>query len=219
MSDGLDGSSTKLNESTLNSTKSILQSKSLRAKLREKRRKLDSIKQQQHANSISQYLLSSKLYNQSQHIALYLASDGEVDLSLLIQKLFTDQKKIYLPIILSPEKATMKFVTYSKETVLKKNCFGILEPIYEKEKDNKHFIAIEQLDLILAPLVGFDNKGNRMGMGGGYYDRALQHLKEGSSHTQFFGIAHELQNVEQLQPQTWDIPLNGIVTEKRLSYF
>ena len=83
------------------------------------------------------------------------------------------------------------------------------------------------MDLVLAPLVAFDEQGNRMGMGGGFYDRALQHLKSTNTGSlkrrplkpKVIGIAHELQKVANLHSQSWDITLNAIVTEKRLSYF
>ena len=114
----------------------------------------------------------------------------------------------------------MGFAPYDKGTRLRKNCFGILEPVYQK----KQLKTALQMNLILAPLVGFDEQGNRMGMGGGYYDRALQHLKSGDSRSRsfkpgFVGIAHEIQKVHKLESHTWDIALNAIVTERRLSYF
>ena len=114
----------------------------------------------------------------------------------------------------------MGFAPYDKGTRLRKNCFGILEPVYQK----KNLKTAKQLDIVLAPLVGFDDQGNRMGMGGGFYDRALQHLKSGASGTRslkpkFIGIAHELQGVKKLESHAWDIALSGIVTESRLNYF
>lgn len=183
--------------------------------MREQRRQISNIEQQQHSESIIQRILHSQIYKDSQHIALYLPTDGEVDLSSMIEQLFSDNKKLYLPIILSSQDSVMYFADYDIETELEENCFGILEPVYQKN----HIIAVKQLDLILAPLVGFDEHGNRMGMGGGYYDRALQDLKKENTKTQFFGVAHELQKVEALEPQDWDIPLHGIITEERLSYF
>jgi len=114
----------------------------------------------------------------------------------------------------------MGFAPYEKNTRLKKNCFGVLEPRYQK----KQLKTARQLDMILAPLVGFDEQGNRMGMGGGFYDRALQHLKGKKQamkrkHPVFIGVAHEIQNVPQLDSQSWDIPLHAIVTERRFKYF
>ena len=187
----------------------------LRQCIREKRRQISKAEQLQHSKAIIHHLIHSRLYQNSQNIALYLSTDGEVNLKSLISILFQDNKKVYLPIIISARQGIMKFTPYHHEKLLEKNCFGILEPHHE-EKD---LISIAQLDLILAPLVGFDESGNRMGMGGGYYDRALQNLNTGGSKTQFIGVAHELQKVEKLQAREWDIPLHGIITEKSFSYF
>lgn len=114
----------------------------------------------------------------------------------------------------------MRFAPYGKNTRLTKNCFGVREPCYRK----KQLKTARQLDMVLAPLVGFDDYGNRMGMGGGFYDRALQHLKGSnlsrkSKRPLFIGIAHEIQNVTRLDSQIWDIPLHGIVTERRFKFF
>ena len=199
----------------MNALHTSRQSSELRTSIRLQRREIPKIKQQLHAAAIIEQLLNSRLYHDSQYIALYLSTDGEVDISALIEQLFTDNKKVYLPVISPTRNGIMHFAAYQRETILEKNCFAILEPAYEE----RHLIPIEQLDLILAPLVCFDEFGNRMGMGGGYYDRALQHLKNREIKTQFFGIAHELQKVELLETHEWDIPLHGIITEKRLSYF
>lgn len=191
----------------------------LRQHLRHKRRQLSKIQQHQHAQAITQRIIHSRLYKQSRHIALYLSNDGEVDLSPLINKLLSHYKKCYLPVILSRRHAIMSFALYERHTRLKKNCFGILEPVYQK----KHLKAARQMDLLLAPLVGFDVQGNRMGMGGGFYDRALQHLSQHKAanmrRPKFVGIAHEVQKVAHLESRQWDIPLHAIVTERQLSYF
>ncbi len=114
----------------------------------------------------------------------------------------------------------MAFAPYEKKTCLRKNSFGILEPVYQK----KQLKTARQLDLVLAPLVAFDPQGNRLGMGGGFYDRALSHLRAHGRRTRkhhplFIGIAHELQQVDSLQVQSWDIPLHAIITERGLRYF
>jgi 5-formyltetrahydrofolate cyclo-ligase len=72
------------------------------------------------------------------------------------------------------------------------------------------------MDLILLPLVAFDEKGNRMGMGGGFYDRSLANIQQQNQRTQLIGLAHEIQKTDQLVVQSWDIPLHAIATEDRL---
>ncbi len=112
----------------------------------------------------------------------------------------------------------MAFAPYETHTRMKKNCFGILEPVFQK----KQLKTAKQLDLILAPLVGFDEQGNRIGMGGGFYDRALAHLISGEYRPlkpKFIGVAHELQKVTELSSEDWDVTLDAIVTETRFNYF
>ncbi len=195
-------------------------SKQLRQTIRQARRHLPRIQQHRHSQIITRRILHSRFYRYSRHIALYLSADGEVDLTPLIHKIHGHYKKCYLPVILSRENGIMAFAPYNKDTRLRKNSFGILEPIYQK----KQLKNARQLDLVLAPLVAFDLQGHRMGMGGGFYDRALDHLRQRSRrsrkhHPLFVGIAHELQQVDSLQAQTWDIPLHALITESRLRYF
>lgn len=181
--------------------------------------------QHQHAKIIIRRIVHSSIYKRSKHIALYLPAGGEVDLSALLKHFQFHSKKCYLPVIISQKNGIIAFAPYEEHTHLKKNCFGILEPVFLK----KQLKSAKQLDLVLTPLVGFDEQGNRMGMGGGYYDRALQHLRTHHSDSltarqrplkpKVLGIAHELQKVERLQSQSWDIRLDAIVTEQRLTSF
>lgn len=197
----------------------------LRQRLRQKRRQLSAIEQQRHSLKITQRIIHSRFFKHSRNIAVYLPNDGEVDLTPLIQRLFkpfSDRKKrYYLPVIISRRDAIIRFAPFTQGSKMRKNCFAIDEPVYQR----RHLKSAIHMDLILAPLVGFDAEGNRMGMGGGYYDRALQHLRSKSAKgrsiikPRFVGVAHAVQKVAKLERQQWDIPLHAIVTEQELSYF
>ena len=92
------------------------------------------------------------------------------------------------------------------------NEFGIPEPLLR----SRRVTAITRLDLVLTPLVGFDEQGNRLGMGGGFYDRSFAYLRQRQRWRKphLLGVAFELQNCEQGLPhQQWDVPLDGVVTE------
>src|SRR5690606_7992459 len=92
------------------------------------------------------------------------------------------------------------------------NRFGILEPNQAAQS-----IDIQQLDLILLPLVGFDAQGRRLGMGGGYYDRSLAFKKVYKKlGPKLIGLAHAIQQVDALTVDIWDVPLDAIVTDKKL---
>lgn len=77
------------------------------------------------------------------------------------------------------------------------------------------------LDLIILPLVAFDLSGNRLGMGGGFYDRTLsfKHQRCHWKGPKLIGIAHELQRVDLLPVNDWDIPLDAVITEQKLYQF
>ncbi len=94
-----------------------------------------------------------------------------------------------------------------------KNIYGIREP--KLIPANRR--AAWALDLVLLPLVAFDALGNRMGMGGGYYDRtfSFKSLRKGMTGPNLIGLAHEIQRVEKLPIESWDIPLTSIVTDSK----
>ncbi len=106
------------------------------------------------------------------------------------------------------------FSEYKFGDKLIRNRYGIFEPDIRRRKP----IPAWGLDLLLLPLVAFDASGNRIGMGGGFYDRTFAYLKTRNRwHTpKLIGIAHELQHIDSIEPNAWDIPLNGIVTESRI---
>jgi 5-formyltetrahydrofolate cyclo-ligase len=180
---------------------------------RRQRRELPARVQQQHSQALCQNIIKQKYYRNSQHIACYLANDGEIDPEQLIEHAHFAGKKVYLP-ILSPLKNSLYFAPYQPGDKLKLNRFNIPEPICQPSDWRK----ASQLDLLLLPLVAFDTQGNRVGMGAGFYDRSLAYLQ----HRRLWrkpvlaGLAHEIQKVEQLQNQSWDIPLNYIVTEETI---
>lgn len=138
-------------------------------------------------------------------IAIYLSQDNEVDVSPLLS--LHAEKNYYLPMI-TPEK-TLIFNAYRPGDALQKNHLGILEPT------SSQLLAAERLHLVCVPLVGFDKEGNRLGMGGGYYDRTFAFKKKQHNTYPFLlGIAYECQKVTLLPYVDWDIPLDGILTEQ-----
>ena len=90
------------------------------------------------------------------------------------------------------------------------NRFRLPEP----DVTDDEMLDPSDLDLVLAPLVVFDAECNRIGMGGGFYDRSFAFRKLESSVTpRLIGVAHELQRVERLLPEAWDVRLDRIVTD------
>lgn len=169
--------------------------------------------QQQHAEALCLNVTQEKIYLSSKNIACYLANDGEIDPSQLIEHAWFLDKNVYLP-ILSAEKNSLYFAPYHADSQLKPNRFGIPEPVHQANT----WKTAQQLDLLLLPLVAFDELGNRMGMGGGFYDRTLAFLQHRNNAEKpvLAGLAHEIQKVARLDAQSWDIPLDFVITEKCL---
>jgi len=180
---------------------------------RSQRRALSETEQQQHSQALCQNTGNLATYRNSQHIAFYIANDGEIDPRLLMEHSRQLGKKIYLP-ILSPQENSLYFAPFEADCQLVLNRFNIPEPAC----DPSSWKTAEQLELLFLPLVAFDTHGNRMGMGGGFYDRTLAFLQQEnlSKKPVLAGLAHELQRVERLLTQNWDIPLDYIITEEQL---
>jgi len=183
----------------------------LRQEFRRSRRQLSKKQQQLHARQLAKNLHLSRHYRQVKDIAFYLAEDGEIDTTLAIKKAWRDKKRVYLP-VLSPFANELYFAQFTATTRMKNNRFGIAEPAVSiRECKRAH-----QLQLICMPLVGFDLQCNRLGMGGGFYDRSLHFRSQQKKwrHPKLIGLAHECQKLENIPIEPWDIPVDGILTEK-----
>ena len=189
------------------------QRQSLRKSLRQQRNALDTDTQTEHALGLDKELSRCSLFKRSKRIAAYLAADGEIDPEFLIHSAWQSNKKVYLP-VLAPFTDRLYFAPYFPNTKMKLNRYKIPEP----DVHPKHWLKPQQLDLILMPLVGFDKQGNRLGMGGGYYDRSLSfmHFRKISYRPYLIGLAHQLQLVDKLPHQSHDVPMYMVATEQQL---
>ncbi|WP_373018909.1 5-formyltetrahydrofolate cyclo-ligase [Thiomicrorhabdus sp.] len=192
-------------------------SSTLRKTLRQKRQALTPQQQNQHALAARDHLLKSSLLKNSRKIALFLSQDGELGTDALIQSLWQHEEfEVYLPALETLPDWHMGFSRYHSDTLLIPNQFKIPEPDIPL---GQHLPGTE-MDLVIMPLVGFDVEGNRMGMGGGYYDRTFEFkLSNKALRPKLVGWAHSCQQVEQLNAEPWDVPLDAIVTEKGIIEF
>jgi len=155
------------------------------------------------------------LFIQSNNIACYFAQEKEFDCESIIKAVWQSQKKCFLPVLSTDQKNFLDFVLYRSNDALRFNRYRILEPI------NKVKIPSEALDVVIIPLVGFNEKGHRLGMGGGYYDRTFSYINEKKcAKTPFLlGLAYEIQRFRLLPNDVWDVSLDGVLTEEKLYYF
>ncbi len=185
----------------------------LRTQLRKARRALNPSQQRQAARGLYRQLAQHPLFRRARHIALYLPMDGEIDPRLLLRAAQRRGKKTYLPVLSAWPRTKMVFQRVRHGEKFRPNRFRIPEPRINPAQQRN----IWALDLILLPLVGFDDAGGRLGMGGGFYDRSLayQARRKAWQKPVLLGLAHECQKVERLAQASWDVPLQGTVTDKR----
>lgn len=183
----------------------------LRQRIRTERQSLSVDDTRQSSRQICQSLAQLAQVKRANRIAYFHPNDGEIDLRLLPTVINADY---FLPLIsdaIRPWEPTRLF--FQPETLdLHPNRYGIAEPRF----NNRQVINPSLLDVVLFPLVGFDRKGNRLGMGKGYYDRTFSQVRRGWRSPYFIGIAYGFQECEDLVPAQWDIPLQAIVTDKEI---
>ena len=152
------------------------------------------------------------IVRRAKRLAVYLSIDGEPNLAITIFEAQKRKTNILAPVIY---RKTLRFSSLNNRSLLRKNRLGIQEPC------GRSYIDPLQLDVVLVPLVAFDNHGTRVGMGAGYYDRYFQFLalRTHWRRPKLVGIGYEFQRRDNLQRQPWDVPLWGAVTEKGIYKF
>lgn len=187
---------------------------SLRQQLKRARADLNPQEQLAAALGVCRQIVRHPHFLRSRRIAAYLANQGEVDLHPLIDLCWRLNKAIYLPVLHPFHDKQLTFMRYEPEQPLALNRYGIPEPLASHNSQ----IAPWILDIVLTPLVGFDQQGHRMGMGGGYYDRTFAFTRQTWRFRKplLLGIGHDCQEVNQLAVNPWDICMDGIITGTRL---
>ncbi|CAL1329204.1 5-formyltetrahydrofolate cyclo-ligase [Candidatus Providencia siddallii] len=178
--------------------------------IRNIRHKLTFEEQKISAEKIIKFILFHPKIIKSKNIALYLSFDGEINTRPLINELLKNGKNIFLPVINQLIPHHLDFLYFDSKTKLIKNIFNIDEPKLNKCK----ILPIKYLDIIIVPLVAFDNKCNRLGMGGGFYDKILQNWSKKNFYP--IGLAHNCQYVKKLFLTELDVQLPEIITPEKI---
>lgn len=185
--------------------------KALRQHLRQERRKLNLFQQHRAAKRLLLQLNQTHWFRNSQNVALYLASDGELDCKCAIEYLLQRGISVFLPVLHPIRFHHLLFVRYDAHTHMRFNRFGIQEPKLHRPR----LKPMHAMDSICLPLVGFDDLGNRLGMGGGFYDRSLEKTRCRWIKTpRLIGLAHELQHCGTLPNEPWDIRVSAVITDQ-----
>jgi 5-formyltetrahydrofolate cyclo-ligase len=185
---------------------------SLRRQIRVARRLLSAEARSYAAERLAERLSLTHAFQRAERLAAYWAADGEMDPQPLMQRAWAAGKQVYLPVIGIDRR--LAFARYSDGSPLRPNRFGIPEPLVDAD-DWCDTIALQ---LVLMPLVAFDERGTRLGMGGGFYDQTFSFVRR-RPHLQrplLIGAAYELQRVSHLERRPWDVPLDAVATEARI---
>lgn len=177
----------------------------IRNVIRKRRSALSEAEQIIAKENLASSIFTNLYLRTKSNIAIYLSNDGECQTDNFIEQCWEQGINTFLPVIHPFSKGHLLFLAYDSNTKLIPNRYGILEP----KLSSQTLIPLEQLDIIFTPLVAFDDVGNRLGMGGGYYDRTLINKQ---AHTKVVGLAHDCQKVDTLPVESWDVPLPEIIT-------
>jgi 5-formyltetrahydrofolate cyclo-ligase len=184
----------------------------LRKRLRTERRAVPHSTRAEADRAIQAHIERLAAFRSARRVAVFLAFDGEPSLARLIARAGRRGKRLYAPVLRG---MTMTFAEIEPSAALTTNFFGILEPELGAQIDAR------DLDLVLTPLVAFDDRGTRIGVGRGYYDRCFRFLtnRRHWRRPKLLGVAYELQRVKPLASHPWDVPLWGVATEAGVQRF
>ncbi|NCF76875.1 MAG: 5-formyltetrahydrofolate cyclo-ligase [Proteobacteria bacterium] len=180
----------------------------LRRTLKDQRRGLPPEDRKHHDRHIAAHLANLLAQRGPlRRIALYLATPDEAALSLWLTSAQTSGLQLFAPVV-GVEKGQMAFYPIGPNTPIRRGRLGLQEPVVQ---DNDRPINPDTLDVALVPLLGFDDHGHRLGMGGGYYDR---YFSSAEQRPWIVGIAYDIQrSKEPLPTEPWDVMLDAVVTE------
>ena len=169
----------------------------LRRRLRAARRAVPAAERSRAAAAIDRLLANLGLPRPGTRISAFRPFDGEIDPAVVLARAVRLGCRVYYPVITSQRARRMRFVSPAQDARM-----DVITPRW--------------LDLALVPLVGFDARGNRLGMGAGFYDRHFAFLRYRRAWRRplLLGLAFETQRIERLADAAHDVPLWGIVTER-----
>lgn len=190
--------------------------KLIRTQLKQRRATLSPWQQHQHARRLAQRLAYHPRLQHAQSIGVYWPVRGESD-PRLIRSALRPHQKLYLPVLAQRPRHTLRWLLWTPTTRFKNNRFNIPEPLVGRSRS----LLSSQLDSVLVPLLGFGEQGQRLGMGGGFYDRsfAFLHRKPRPLKPILIGIGYEFQKITDLKSASWDVRLNSLVTECGIRHF
>ena len=178
----------------------------LRRELRQRRRDLPAATRIAAANTLADRLLALPFLPSSGYVAGYWAMDGEIGLHAFQLRL-PPTLKYCLPLLHADE--SLRFAPWRAGAPLVTNRFGIPEP----DIDPDDALPASEMAMLVLPLVGFDARGARLGMGGGWYDRSLAFRHARPAPPWLVGAGFAVQQVDAVPLEAWDVRLDAVCSE------
>lgn len=198
------------------SSDSLLSRQQLRRQALHQRRRLTFFQQQSAGRALCRRIAGFPPYRQARYICLYMSVASEISTAALLRMAERDGKRCYVPVLHPWQPHTMAFVLYKASKRLRRNRWGIAEPALGLQNQ----LAADQFDLVMMPLLAFDQQGRRLGMGQGFYDRAFAFRRDTRCKPLLLGLAHECQQTLQPLPaQPWDVDMDAVATPLRITRF
>lgn len=191
----------------------MIDQSTIRSKIQKERAQLSKEEQSRRSKKICSRIIQSDILSDALNIAIYLPVRGEADPTFLENFKEISGKSFYLPILSQINNNHLEFALYNKHTVMKLNRFNIPEP----DPNSAQVLSDpRKLDVVIMPMVAIDALGNRIGMGGGFYDRTFAFKKIQSCKPNLIAFAYDFQLIEEQTPQSWDVPADSIALENQL---
>ena len=186
---------------------------SLREQVFLKRKSLSEKEQSESGESLVKLWKSIEGLYRTKKIVLYWPVNREISTNSLISYFLKDGSKCYLPIIAQDKENNMlEFAPFEVDSPITNNRFNISEPSTAARVD------LNELDIIFLPCVCFDSRGNRIGMGGGFYDKTLRQLSKNQK-PQLILLAYDFQKVQSCFPENHDIKADACLTPNKFLKF
>ena len=186
----------------------------LRKHLRAQRRSLSAPEHAQRSRLAARAVAGLPMFRAGKRIALYLPFDRETDTAALIAAARRRGLRVFVPVIVDRRQSRIRFYPFDGKT--RRGVFGISVP-----SSLARPTASRWLNLIVIPLVGVDASGRRLGMGGGFYDRALEFRRRRRRWPgpRLVGLAFDCQLTDASFAEPWDLRLDSLATESGLKHY
>lgn len=185
----------------------MIDPRALRSELRARRERMSPAERIAAAMAVAARVLELPQLHEARTVAGYWAVRGEVPLLGVVNSL-PSATRYCLPLL--HDDHSLRFAPWRSGDAIAPNRYGIPEPA-----DKQHALEPERVGIVLLPLLGFTRNGDRIGTGGGWYDRSFAFRKAAAAPPLLVGVGFACQQVDEpWTPQPWDVPLDAIVTER-----